>query len=102
MATSEFQHNVQRAPASGVLLCSDRWVPLGSYGLGDSQAHAVPFVGCDLWWVRCGARLAFLAHVGLHPFRRTPCDSGFRRRVGDVPRHDRGLVGESKATGGHG
>ena len=31
-----------------------------------------------------------------------PCDPGFGRRVGYVPRNDRRLVGESKAVGGHG
>ena len=102
MAASQFQHKVQRTPARGIFLCSDRWVPFGSYGMGDSQADAVPFVGGDLWRVRCGARLALLAHVGLHPFRRTPCDSGFRRRLGYVSRHDHRLVGESNAVGGHG
>src|SRR6266446_182345 len=102
MAASLFQYKVQRATARSVLLCSTRRLPLGRYRMGDSQAHAVPFASCELWWIRCGARLAFLAHVGLHPIRRTPCDSGFRRRVGYVPRHDHRLVGESKAVGGHG
>ena len=61
----------------------------------------------SIGWLRSlvasrSARLAFLAHVALHPFRCAPCDSGFRRRVGYVPQHDRRLVGESNATGGHG
>ena len=76
-------------------------LPFGRYGLGDSQAHAVPLAGCDLWRVRRGACLAFLAHVGLHPLRRAACDSGFRRRVGYAAQHDRRLVNKSKAVGGH-
>src|SRR5450631_3759162 len=100
MAASPFQHKVQRAPAGSVLLCSSRRLPFSRYGVGDSQAHAIPFAGCDFWWVRCGARLAFLAHVGLHPFRCTSYDSGFRRRVGYVARHDHRLVGASRAAGG--
>ena len=59
------------------------------------------FHSLDLWRIRCDARLAFLAHVGLHPLRRTSCDSGFRRPVGYAPRHDHRLVGESNAAGGH-
>jgi hypothetical protein len=37
--------------------------------------------------------------VGLHPFRDTARDSGFRRRVGYAARHDRRLVNESDASG---
>ena len=102
MATSQFQRKVQRAPARQIFHYSDRRVPFGNHGLGDSQAHAVPFAGCDLCRIRCDARLAFLAHVGLHPFCRTPCNAGFRRRVGYVPQHDRRLVGKSKSAGGPG
>src|ERR1700722_14157302 len=77
MATSQFQRKVQRAPARQIFHYSDRRVPFGNHGLGDSQAHAVPFAGCDLCRIRCDARLAFLAHVGLHPLRRTSRDSGW-------------------------
>src|SRR5580698_2124149 len=67
--------------------------------MGDSQADADPFVGCDLRWFRRCARLAFLADVDLYPLCRAPCDSGYRRRVGYDSRHDRRLVGESNAAG---
>src|SRR5690242_7890108 len=88
MGTSQFQDKVQRAAARRIFHYSDRRVPFGSHGLGDSQAHAVPFAGCDLWWIRCDARLAFLAHVVLRPFCRTPRGSGLRRWVGYV----RGMI----------
>src|SRR5882724_11064514 len=78
MATSQFQHKVQRAPARGIFYYSDRRVTFGNHGLGDSPAHAVPFAGCNLWRIRCNAGSAFLAHVGLHTLRSTSCDSGFR------------------------
>jgi hypothetical protein len=68
-----FRHKVQRSPARGILRCSGHGMPFGRYGMGGPQANAIPFAGSDLWGVRCGTRLAFLAHVGLHPFRRTPC-----------------------------
>ena len=100
--TSQFQDKVQRAPARRIFDYSERWVSFGYDWLGDSQAHAVPFVGFDLRRVRCDARLAFLAHVGLPPLRRTSCNSGFRGRVGYAPRHDHRLVDESNAAEGHG
>src|SRR5580704_16066105 len=68
--------------------------------MGDSQADADPFVGCDLRWFRRRACLAFLADVVFYPLCRASCDSGFRRRVGYHSRHDRGLVGKSNAAGG--
>jgi len=102
MGASAIRHKVQPASARSVLLRSTRRLPFGRYRMGDSQAHAVSLARRYLWRVRCGARLAFLAHVGLHPFRGSPCDSGFRRRVGYAAQHDRRLVGKSKADGGHG
>ena len=37
MAKSQFQHKVQRAPARRIFYYSDRRVPFGNHGLGDSQ-----------------------------------------------------------------
>src|SRR5580693_8219834 len=101
MAASRFQHKVQRAPARSILLYSNRRVTFGRYRMGDPQAHATPLAGSTLWRIQRSACLAFLADVGLHPVRSAACDSGFRRRMGYVAQHDRRLVNESRARGGH-
>jgi len=102
MAASQFQYKVQRAPARSVLLCSARRLPFGSDGWAIHKPMQFHLLAAIFGGFDAARDLAFLAHVGLHPFRRTPCDSGFHRRVGYVPRHARGLVGESKSVGGHG
>src|SRR5207244_13430114 len=67
----------------------------------DSQAHAASLAGRALRRVERSACLAFLADVGLLPLRRTACDSGFRRWMGDVAQHARRLVTEGSTVGGH-
>ena len=99
MAASCLQHKVQRAPTRSILLCSSRRVAFGRYRMGDSQAYATPLAGSGLWRVQRSACLAFLADVDLHLLRRAAFDSGFRRRVGYVAQHDRGLVNTSETLG---
>src|SRR5579862_4179525 len=77
MAASRLQYEVQRAPARSLLLCSGRRVPLGRYGMGDSQALATPLAGSVVWRVQRSACVAFLADVDLHPICGAACVSGF-------------------------
>ena len=78
MAPSAFRHKVQRAPARGILRCSAHGMPFGRYGMGRPQepmqfhSFAAIFGGFD-----AAHGLAFLAYVGLHPFRRAPSGVSF-------------------------